>query len=317
MQKRGCIKRHTSAIKPYLTEANKIERLKFCLSMLDSSTMPHDPTYKTMHNIVHIDEKWFYMTKKSMKYYLLPDEDEPHRTCKSKNFIGKVMFLTAITRPRFDAEGNETFSGKIGVFPFVFKEPAKRNSVNRVAGTLETKSITSVNREVCRKFLIEKVIPAIKEKWPRDEIGQPIFIQQDNARCHVNENDIEFRQAASQDGFDIRLMCQPPNSPELNVLDLGFFSAIQSPQHKETPKTIDDLVAAVEKSFEIFPSDLGNKIFISLQTCMVEIMKTKGSNKFSVPHIKKDVMQRQGRLPVSIKCDSSLVEEVLDHLNSH
>jgi len=50
-----------------------------------------------------------------MKYYLLLDEDEPHRTCKSKNFIGKVRFLTAITRPRFDVEGNETYSGKIGV----------------------------------------------------------------------------------------------------------------------------------------------------------------------------------------------------------
>jgi len=82
IQKRGGIKHHTSAIKPYLTEANKIERLKFFLSMLDSSKKPHDPTFKMMHNIVRIDEKWFYMTKKSMKYYLLLDEDEPHRTCK-------------------------------------------------------------------------------------------------------------------------------------------------------------------------------------------------------------------------------------------
>jgi hypothetical protein len=165
-------------------------------------------------------------------------------------------------------------------------------------------------------FFIEKVIPAIKEKWPRYEIGQPIFIQQDNARCHVNEDDIEFRQAVSQDGFDIWLMCRPPNSQEPNVSDLGSFSVIQSMQHKETPKTIDDLVAAVKKSFEIFPSELGNKIFISLQTYMVEIMKTKGLNKSSVPHIKKNVTQRQGQLSVSIRCDPSLVDEVLDHLNS-
>ena len=29
------------------------------------------------------------------------------------------MFLVALARPRFDAQGNELFSGKIGVFPFV------------------------------------------------------------------------------------------------------------------------------------------------------------------------------------------------------
>ncbi|OMO90644.1 hypothetical protein COLO4_18992 [Corchorus olitorius] len=30
------------------------------------------------------------MTKKIEKYYLLPDEEEPYRTCKSKNFIPKL-----------------------------------------------------------------------------------------------------------------------------------------------------------------------------------------------------------------------------------
>ena len=54
------------------------------------------------------------------------------------------MFLVAIARPRFDAQGNEVFSIKIGVFPFVTHEPAKRTSVNRFAGTIETKPITSV-----------------------------------------------------------------------------------------------------------------------------------------------------------------------------
>ncbi|KAK2366852.1 hypothetical protein QL285_080188 [Trifolium repens] len=259
------------------------------------------------------DEKWFYMTKKSMNYYMLPGEDMPERNCKSKNFIGKVMFLVAVARPRYDSDGNETFSGKIGVFPFVTKEIAMRTSVNRVAGTLETKPITSVNRDVSRKFLLEKVIPAIKEKWPRDAINEPIIIQQDNARCHINENDSEFCQIAKEHGFDIRLMCQPPNSPDLNILDLGFFRAIQSLQYKETPKTIDELIEAVVKAFESFLET--NKIFLTLQTCMIEIMKTKGSNKYDIPHIKKDsIMQQEGQLPTQIKCDPSLVEDVISYL---
>ncbi|CAI8613497.1 unnamed protein product [Vicia faba] len=268
-----------------------------------------------MHNIIHIDEKWFYMTKKSEKYYLLPDEDEPYRTCKSKNFIAKVMFLVAQTRPRFDAGENETFSGKIGVFPFVTHEPAQRSSINRVAGTMVTKAITLVKRDVVRSFLIDKVLPAIREKWPRDDLKSTIFIQQDNTRTHINHNDPLFCEAATKDGFDIRLMCQPANSPDLNILDLGFFSAIQSLQYKEAPKTIDQLIDAVVKSFENFPSIMSNRIFVSLQLCMVEIMKVTGSNKYKIPHINKERLERIGQLPIQIKCDPILIQEVNNYLN--
>ncbi|KAI9110251.1 hypothetical protein K1719_018693 [Acacia pycnantha] len=58
------------------------------------------------------------------------------------------MFLVAVARPRFDSDGNETFSGKIGVFPLVTQEPAKRKSVNRPVGTLVTKPIVSVTKDV-------------------------------------------------------------------------------------------------------------------------------------------------------------------------
>ena len=54
--------------------------------------------------------------KKKRKYYLLPDEEEPHRTTPNKNTIGKVMFVTAMARPRYNAHGEVTFSGKLGVW---------------------------------------------------------------------------------------------------------------------------------------------------------------------------------------------------------
>ncbi|GLT97918.1 hypothetical protein SLE2022_154600 [Rubroshorea leprosula] len=153
------------------------------------------------------------------------------------------------------------FSEKICVFPFITKEPAKRTSVNRVVGTLETKAVTSVKKETIKACLIDKVIPTIKAKWPREDFQHPIFLQQDNARTHIDPNDEEFRQAATKEGFDIRLMCQPTNSPDLNVLDLGFFSAIQFVQCKEAPKNIDDLVNPVEKSFEAFSTTKSNYTF--------------------------------------------------------
>ena len=53
---------------------------------------------------------------------------------------------------------------------------------------------------------------------------KPIFIQQDNAPSHLKVVDPIFCGAAKQEGFDIRLICQPPNSPDFNILDLGFLS---------------------------------------------------------------------------------------------
>ncbi|XP_022041966.1 uncharacterized protein LOC110944619 [Helianthus annuus] len=191
-----------------------------------------NPSFYDMFNVVHIDEKWFYMSKSSKGYYLVPGEDEPLRTCKSKKFITKVMFLAAVARPRFDTLGNEIFSGKVGIFPFTKLEPAKRSSKNRVTGNMETKPILSVTKEVTRSWLIDKVLPAIRDKWPQDHTG-PIFIQQDNAKPQISIDDEQFVQEASRGGFDIRLSFQPPNSPDLNVLDLGFFHAIQSLQEQE------------------------------------------------------------------------------------
>ena len=100
---------------------------------------------------------WFYMTKTSDRYYLLPDEIESYRACKSKRFITNVMFMCVVCRPQIAGDGEVTFDGKIGIFPFTTMEPAKRKSKNRPRGTMETKPIQSVNKAVMKDCLIQKV----------------------------------------------------------------------------------------------------------------------------------------------------------------
>ncbi|XP_058211657.1 uncharacterized protein LOC131323836 [Rhododendron vialii] len=195
--------------------------------------------FKSMYNYVHIDEKWFYMTKEAERYYLLPEEEEPHRTCK---------------------------------------QPARRSSKNHPAGILETKAIISVTKDIIRSCMINQVLPAIHSKWPHSSAHETIFIQQDNAKPHIQPFDLQFVEVATKYGFDICLSNQPPSSPNMNVLDLGYFRAIQSLQHQEAPKTVDALVNAVEKSFEELSTDSLNRVFVSLQACMVEVMKVHGGN---------------------------------------
>ncbi|WCJ18226.1 hypothetical protein M5689_000596 [Euphorbia peplus] len=118
-----------------------------------------------------------------------------------------------------------------------------------------------------------------------------------------------------QDGFDIRLTCQPSNSPYLNILDLDFFRAIQAKQSKERAKTVDELVNNVVKSFEEFSVIMSNHIFLSLQLCMREIMKERGSHKYKVPHIGKLRLEREDNLPTQVKCDATLVQDAQFFLN--
>ncbi|EAZ12962.1 hypothetical protein OsJ_02882 [Oryza sativa Japonica Group] len=119
--KEGLIRRHSNSLKPYLKEANKKERLQWCVSMLDPHTLPNNPKFIEMENIIHIDEKWFNASKKEKTFYLYPDEEEPYFTVHNKNAIDKVMFLSAVAKPRYDDEGNCTFDGKIGIWPFTRK----------------------------------------------------------------------------------------------------------------------------------------------------------------------------------------------------
>lgn len=111
--KEGLLRRHSNSLKPYLNEANKMARLKWCLSMLDPSTLPNNPKFRIMKNIIHTDEKWFNGTRKIKTVYMHPDEEDPHRTVQNKNVIHKVMFYSRVMQPRFDAEGRCYFDGKL------------------------------------------------------------------------------------------------------------------------------------------------------------------------------------------------------------
>ena len=149
-----------------------------------------------MDDIVHLDEKWFYMTRENNTYYLLPGEPPPLRSMTNKNSIVKVMFLTAVAKPRHGEGGVVTFDGKIGIWAFVIETPAKRESRNRKRGTLELKSM-KVTRDVMRDYLCNKVVPAIQDKWPDDDVGRTIYIQPDNATPHLLPNDQGFRDVVA------------------------------------------------------------------------------------------------------------------------
>ena len=65
----------TNTIKPLLTEETKRARITFIDRFDDESTLLYSP----MYDVIHLDEKRFYITRASQRIYLSLNEPEPLR----------------------------------------------------------------------------------------------------------------------------------------------------------------------------------------------------------------------------------------------
>jgi hypothetical protein len=143
-------------------------------------------------------------------------------------------------------------------------------------------------------------VPAIKEKWP--DRNRNVIIQQDGACSHILENDIEFCRLATQGVGNICLLTQPAKSTDLNVLDLSFFRALQSSQWSSGyQRTIEGLIRHVESAYANFEPRKIDKGFLTLQTCMEEILNIYGANDYEVPHMGKDAMLQAAVPPTRVE----------------
>ena len=104
-------------------------------------------------------------------------------------------------------------------------------------------------KEVYRDLLFRKLIPAILDKWPtRDRISRKSFIQPDGAKNHICQDDKLFNDALEENGVDAQLYTQAANSLDVNLLDLGFFRAIQS-FNNAVPRNEEELIEAVSEAY--------------------------------------------------------------------
>jgi hypothetical protein len=247
----------------------------------------------------------FFLTEEHLHIYLVPGETPPTQRVGHKSHILKVMFLVAVARPRF--EGNKcTFDGKIGAWPFVEQVVVQQTSVNRPAGTVETKPVSVRTLTKYREFLIEKVLSAIKEKWPCH--NPSIVIQQDGASLHIGQDDHEFVEAATEGNSNITLLTQPAQSPDTNLLDLTFFRAMQASQWNHGfAYEINGLIAQVMRAYNDFPAQKIDFGFLTLASCLDEIICSNGDKIYSIPHMGKERLLRAGTLPVQVPASPNAI----------
>lgn len=101
---------------------------------------------------------------------------------------------------------------------------------------MELKSI-NVTYDVNLDYIINKVIPAIKSKYPRAHSPHiNIRLQHDNAPAHFNNNDpLWTLMNDEQVGWSFIIKEQPPNSLDTAILDLSFVASTQSIQWGMNP----------------------------------------------------------------------------------
>jgi len=102
----------------------------------------------------------------------------------------------------------------------------------------------------------------------------------------------------------------------MNKLDLGFFASLQFKADDLNSSSLDDLIANVKEEYQNYDPDLLNRVFLTLQGCLIEVMKQRGGNHYKVSHMNKDRLEHLGILPNTLSCDRELYEQVLQALST-
>ena len=110
---------------------------------------------------------------------------------------------------------------------------------------------------------------------------------------------------------------QPANSPDTNINDLIFFRALQARQWNSVENAREDpygLILAVTTAFQEFEPRLLKYNFLTLQTCLEQIILSHGDNIYAIPHMGKERLDNMEMLPLRIKASMEAMVIACDFL---
>ena len=180
---------------------------------------------------------------------------------------------------------------------------------------------SSVNSKMFKSQLTKTIFPNIKKnksllakserfakqlseknpdyKLPKGCSWADLHLQLDNAPPHCKKSGRLFpmiKKAAGRNvlsgfyyGPKVRLVFQPPDSPDLNPLDLGFFTNLWTKIHKILKKfdhipSLDDVWNAAQIAWEmVTPVDI-EILYRTLNARMKQVVEFNGRNDMPIPN---------------------------------
>ena len=251
------------------------------------------------------DEKWFYGLRLHEILKLPPGvEAPPPLPIKSKRFLPKVMHLCAVGRPRFGARADGQrmvlSNGKVGIWRVTATTKAKKKNQKRglEAGD-EYEKVVTITAKQYYHMVTTKVFPAIVKAYPYPQFKEVVY-QHDGARPHTGE-DVEARlnEFGAKLRPKIRVVRQPPNSPDTNICDLALFRALAVAVHKRLRTTshttlfdLERLVKDVEAAFKEYDADTLDSMW-DYKTYVMEQIAIDGGNTYP-RHRPQDRKRKRG-----------------------
>ena len=101
------------------------------------------------------------------------------------------------------------------------------------------------------------------------------------------------------------------NSPDVNLLDLGFFRAIQS-FNDAAPKNEEELIQSVQDAYMNYLRKRLNRTWLTLQSVFNQIILCNGDNDYNIEHLSKEKLERTGQLPnvLDVVDEASAFDEI-------
>ena len=114
-------------------------------------------------------------------------------------------------------------------------------------------------------------------------LGWLHFIQQDGARPHTAERTIEDLEiGGAGNGFVPIIVTQPPNSPDLNINDLGFFGSLKVDVKRIFTHCTsrEKVIANVIKAFDEYPREKIDGLWACWFNILRNIVACDGGNDY-------------------------------------
>ena len=114
------------------------------------------------------------------------------------------------------------------------------------------------------------------------EAGCTLYYQHDNASPHTSRANLQhWRRHGNMKGFTIEVVVQPPQSRDLNVNDLAFFSSLHTKMELVAKENVIDLSADIVKAWKGYPLESMASVSRLLYASCKGIVEDDGGNAYS------------------------------------
>lgn len=230
---------HTKWVPHTLSEANKAVRVDRCNELIDSLQ-----TRSSRLNLVTVDEKFFYCRK-----------------IKPANRIGTWLTERAVASGYGPCQTplRSTMEKKFMVIVAV-------SQIGRhYFEMLEQKETITAKRYI--NFLQNMI--NFFQKGNQKILSENMVLMHDNARPHIARDTIEFLASKN-----VRLLRQPPYSPDTNICDNYLFKRLEA--SRANLKNVDDIRSFLNEELTKFTSARMDKALDASVEIMMKIIETGG-----------------------------------------